>query len=237
MHRPPSPPATGSAWADTVVSALTVSFTAARDPDRAAPMRAYLRDQFPFFGIPAQQVKTAARRATTGLPTPTEADLRAVALACWDRPEREYQYAACQLLIRHARICSAAFIDTAHTLITTKSWWDTVDLLAAHLVGTLVDRHPELTATMDAWITDDNLWLARTALLHQLRYGDRTDARRLFDYCTARAADQDFFIRKAIGWALRQYSRTAPTAVRAYLDTHSAALSPLSLREASRHLT
>jgi 3-methyladenine DNA glycosylase AlkD len=111
-----------------------------------------------------------------------------------------------------------------------------VDTLAAHTVGPLVAAHPVLVATMDAWVTDENMWLARTAILHQLRYKERTDADRLFRYCTLQAGHRDFFIRKAIGWALRDYARTNPDAVRRYVDEHRSILAPLSIREASKHL-
>ena len=89
---------------------------------------------------------------------------------------------------------------------------------------------------MDAWSADDDMWLIRTAILHQLHYGDQTDTTRLFDYCTRQAGHPDFFVRKAIGWALRQYARTDPDAVRAYVGAHRDRLSPLSIREATKHL-
>jgi 3-methyladenine DNA glycosylase AlkD len=225
-----------SPLARTVVDRLTTVFPAAADQQRAAAMRAYMRDQFAFLGIPAPQQRLLGREVLAGLPRPTEADLDRVARACWDLPEREYQYFACGWLRRHARICSAAFLDTARHLVVTRPWWDTVDALAAHLVGPLVTHHPELVSTMDEWILDDNLWLARTALLHQLAYKDATDEARLFRYCRLRADHRDFFIRKAIGWALREYARTAPDAVRAFVRTHEARLSPLSVREALKHL-
>lgn len=117
--------------------------------------------------------------------------------------------------------------------MTAKSWWDTVDSLA-HAVGALVLAHPELAAEMDRWIADEDLWLRRVALLHQLDFGAQTDARRLFDYCARSAGETDFFARKAIGWALRQYSKTDPDAVCRFVAEHDAVLSPLSKREALR---
>ncbi|MCB1188785.1 DNA alkylation repair protein, partial [bacterium] len=112
----------------------------------------------------------------------------------------------------------------------------TVDTLAALVVGPMVTRHPQLTAVMDEWIADENLWVARTAILHQLKYGKATDTDRLFAYCAAQAGHPDFFIRKAIGWALRQYARTDPGAVRRFVANHRDELSPLSIREATKHL-
>ena len=219
---------------DAFLTRLTESFEAARDPDRAPAMRAYMRDQFPFLGIAAPAQQSLVRAALKGLPAPTEDELTTIALACWERPEREYQYAACFVLRRYVKRCSAGFLPTARTLITTKSWWDTVDALAAHTVGPLVAAHPELVTVMDEWIVDDNLWVARTALLHQLRYGAATDEERLFAYCTRQAGHPDFFIRKAIGWALREYARTNPDAVRDFVARIP--LSPLSTREALKHL-
>ncbi|WP_205862608.1 DNA alkylation repair protein [Planosporangium thailandense] len=222
--------------ARTVLDRLGAVFGTAADAAQAGPMRAYMRDQFAFLGIPTPQRRTLSREVLAGLPRPGEDDLRATALACWELSEREYQYFACDWLIRHAGACSPAFLDTARALITTKSWWDTVDALAAHLVGAIVARYPEASATMDAWVRDENLWLARTAILHQLRYRERTDAERLFRYCLARAAHGDFFIRKAIGWALREYARIDPDRVRAFVRAHERVLSPLSVREALKHI-
>jgi len=219
-----------------LVPRLVAIYGAAADESKAGPMRAYMRDQFPFLGIPSPARRLLNREVLAGLPRPAERDLRDGALACWALREREYQYFACDWLRRHAGVCSAGFLMTARTLITTKSWWDTVDPLADHLVGRIVDNHPAAVSTMDEWLVDDDIWLARTAILHQLSYQERTDADRLFRYCLARADHRDFFIRKAIGWALRQYARTDPAAVRSFVDAHDRVLSPLSVREATKHL-
>jgi len=141
---------------------------------------------------------------------------------CWRMPEREYQYFACGLLRRHARVLKPGFLSVARTLVTTKPWWDTVDALAAHTVGPMVARHPELLATMDEWAVEEDLWLVRTAILHQLTYKEATDAKRLFHYCSQQAGHPDFFVRKAIGWALREYAKTDPAEVRAFVHAHEA---------------
>ncbi|MFB9239070.1 DNA alkylation repair protein [Plantactinospora siamensis] len=225
-----------SSLADTVMTRLTTAYGEARDPERALAMSTYMRGLFPFLGIPAPAQRTLSRTVLAGLDAPTEADLRAVAVACWDLPEREFQYFACGYLRRHAPVCSADFLATARFLVSTKPWWDTVDSLAAHLVGPLVRRHPELSAAMDEWIADRDLWVVRSALLHQLTFKEATDERRLFAYCAARADHPDFFIRKAIGWALREYARSAPEVVRRYVAANRSRLSPLSVREATKHL-
>jgi 3-methyladenine DNA glycosylase AlkD len=198
-------------------------------------MAAYMRDQFPFLGIPSPQLRQIMREAP--LPKPTEAQLREVVLELWELPEREFQYAACVHLRRHVKVCGPGFVDVTRHLIVTKPWWDTVDTLASHTVGPLVTANPELVATMDAWIDDENMWLARTALLHQLGYKGATDAPRLFRYCEKQFDHRDFFIRKAIGWALREYAWTDPEAVRAFVHSNEGALSGLSRREALKNIS
>jgi 3-methyladenine DNA glycosylase AlkD len=218
------------------MSRLGDRFAAAADPVRAVAMKAYMRDQFDFVGLPSPALRAITRTALAGLPAPDEDDLREIALACWARPEREYQYVACDYLRSHVRVPGPDFLTVTRTLITTKSWWDTIDPLATRFVGDLVRRHPPLIASMDDWSTDDNRWLVRTAILFQLHYGEATGTERLFDYCGRQAGHPDFFVRKAIGWALRHYARTDPSAVRAFVDRNRAVLSPLSVREATKHL-
>jgi 3-methyladenine DNA glycosylase AlkD len=206
------------------------------DPVRAMATRAYMRDQFPYLGFSRPVQRRLSREVLSGSGKPTEADLVDLALGCWALDEREYQYFAMDVLRRYIGLCGADFIGTARTLITTRPWWDTVDELAAQVVGPLVARFPVLVKTMDAWIADADMWLVRTAILHQNGYKSATDADRLFAYCAAQAAHRDFFVRKAIGWALREYARTDPAAVRDFVAEHRAGLSGLSIREALKHL-
>jgi 3-methyladenine DNA glycosylase AlkD len=215
---------------------LRERFEEARDPDRAAGAVAYMRNRYPFYGIPAPTQRVIGRDVTAGMTPPSEDDLRDVALACWDRPEREWQYFACGFLRRHVRVAEPAFLTTVERLITSKSWWDTVDTLASHTVGGLVRAHPELAAVMDRWVASDDIWLARTAILHQLGSKAATDVDRLFAYCLRRASDREFFVRKAIGWALREYSKTDDAAVRAFVRDHHDELSGLSRTEALKWL-
>ena len=225
-----------SRTAAAIVTRLPAAYESAADPERAVPMAAYMRDRFPFLGIAAPTQKRLFREVMTGVDKPDERDLRSVSSICWRMDEREYQYFACMLLRRHLRVCGPGFLTVARHLVTTKPWWDTVDTLAAHTVGPLVARHPELVATMDEWVVDDDLWLVRTAILHQLTYKEATDADRLFRYCRRQAGHTDFFVRKAIGWALREYARTEPDAVRAFVHANASRLAGLSVREATKHL-
>ncbi len=219
--------------ADTIVGRLTAAFAAAADPDRAPAMAAYMRGRFPFLGIPTPVRRLLGREVLAGLDAPGPPDWRAVGRACWALPEREYQYFGADYACRYAAVGD---LGSARHLIVTRSWWDTVDALAARLVGPLVRADPALLRTVDAWAAGDDVWLARAALLHQLRYREHTDANRLFGYCDQLADRPDFFIRKAIGWALREYARTAPAAVRDYVGSRRGRLSGLSVREAVRNL-
>lgn len=219
-----------------LLNRLELMFDAARDPDRARGTAKYMRNQFTYYGISAPALKEIAREALRGTATPDEPDLKELALACWERDEREWQYFACGYLRRNARHASATFLPTALQLITTKSWWDTVDTLAAHTVGSLVAADPNLRRAMDEWVVSGNIWVARSAILHQLGYKHSTDADRLFEYSLRRSGDKEFFIRKAIGWALREYSKTDPAAVRDFVSSNDERLSGLTKREALKRI-
>lgn len=222
--------------ATAVVDAIRVAFEPHRDPVRAPRMAAYMRDQFPFLGIPTPQRRRLQREALRPLGRLDAATAIAAAHQLWALPEREYQYAAVELLTAAAAQLDAPALSDVRTFVETKSWWDTVDALAANVAGPLVRRHG-LATHMDAWVRSDNYWVARTAILHQLHAKEQTDAARLFGYCLARAADREFFLRKAIGWALREYSKTDPDVVRAFIAAHKAELSPLSRREGMLWIT
>ncbi len=221
-----------------VVDRLRSAFETEADAEWAVGAAAYMRSQFPFLGVRTPARRRLAKVALAGLPTLsqshlTESRLAATARALWQQPEREFQYAGCDLLAKHITVTGPGFIEVVHELVVTKAWWDTVDTLAAHAAGPLVRRHPQLTAAMDDWIRSDDIWVARTALLHQLTFGVDTDGDRLFEHCRLRAGDSEFFIRKAIGWALRTYAAHEPDRVAEFLlDTPS--LSPLSIREATK---
>lgn len=149
-----------------VVQRLQLAFEPHRDVVKARAMSAYMRDRFPFLGIPSPERRAIQRTAVAFLRRPAELDLAAACDALWRLPEREFQYAALDLLTGNIRRCGPDFIATAHELITTKSWWDTVDALASRVVGPLVLASPGLATTMDGWVEDPNLWLRRTAILH-----------------------------------------------------------------------
>ncbi|MGL5889319.1 MAG: DNA alkylation repair protein, partial [Bacteroidia bacterium] len=157
-----------------------------------------------------------------------------VALLLWKEPERELHYFAMELLEKQASKAPENRLKIYEKLITSNSWWDTVDFISPHLCGVHFRKYPHLcNPAIERWINSNNIWLQRSAILFQLGYKKETNQEMLFDVCSRLAAEPDFFIRKAIGWALRQYARTVPAAVKLYVQ--KAPLSALSRKEALKH--
>ncbi|MEM7274371.1 MAG: DNA alkylation repair protein [Actinomycetota bacterium] len=218
------------------VDELRGALEAMAEPDRVEPMTAYMRNQFDFLGVPSPAARLASKPFLAAGRDADAAALIDFVDRCWEQPEREFQYVACMMLRKWIRHLGPANLTDLERYIVTRSWWDTVDSLAAWSVGPLVRANPSLVEVMDRWIDDENIWLARTAILHQLSYKADTDADRLFAYAERRAEDTEFFIRKAIGWALRQYARQQPDEVRSFVAANQDRLSGLTRREALKHL-
>lgn len=214
---------------------LHAALTARANPEQAVHMAAYMRDRFPFLGIKTPQRRALLRVFLRTQGTPAIDELPAIVRDLWQLPEREFQYCAADLLKRLKNTLPAAYITELAYLITTKSWWDTVDVLAAHPVGAIFARFPDVGAeTIAAWRRADDFWLRRTTLLCQLRYKNDTDAELLFSLIRDNLDDDEFFIQKAIGWALREYSKVNATAVTRFVA--ATPLAPLSKREALKWL-
>lgn len=207
------------------------------DPEAAVAMQAYMLDQFPFLGIRAQARRDAVRALVK--PARSAAELLALAEALWALPQREFHYTAVDLLAKHHKQLDTQALPRLLKLVQRNAWWDTVDGLAG-VVGDILlqarSSDPGIQRHADAWLQHKNLWVRRVALLHQLGWREQTDVQRLFRYALALGDEKDFFIRKAIGWALRDYARTDPQAVGAFLDQHAEQLSGLTVREAGKHL-
>lgn len=220
-----------------LVHNLQATLEPQRDPTRAAAMAAYMKDLFPFLGLPSPERVALSRPLLKAAKPYADAPfLHQVALSLWELPEREYQYAAIELLALYPKQATSATLKVVEHLITHKSWWDSIDPLASKVLGRMIGRFPGWLEVMDEWSTHSNFWLRRTAILYQRGYRDHTDAQRLFRYCLANASDREFFIRKAIGWALREYSKVNPEAVRSFIGQHQNQLSPLSIREGSKYI-
>ncbi|HAC0645338.1 TPA_asm: DNA alkylation repair protein [Listeria monocytogenes] len=215
------------------MTAIQTLFRANCSLTDAPPMEAYMKNQFTFLGIRAGERKklVAAYLKENGEPQ----DVLGFTIALFAEEEREFQYVAIDLLTRYGKKQPSEAIKVYEQLIVTKSWWDTVDGLAGTVVSNHFKLYLELIPTYnEAWINGDNIWLARTAILFQLKYKEKTNVDLLFSNCEKWLDSKEFFIQKAIGWALRQYAKVDSEAVRQFVNSHS--LAPLSRREALKHI-
>jgi 3-methyladenine DNA glycosylase AlkD len=219
----------------TIAHTLIQTFGQHASDAQADAMAQYMRHQFSFFGIaaPARKILTTniLKPLTRHLPFDAlEPEIRQL----WLAPERECQYAAIEILERYRKNIPDTALPFLQWLITEKSWWDTVDSIASHLVGFYFQQYPQQIApTIDAWLASENLWLQRTCLIFQLRYRHQTDVALLLRNIEYLKSHKDFFIQKAIGWSLRQYARENPQTVLDFLAQHQD-LSNLSKREATK---
>jgi 3-methyladenine DNA glycosylase AlkD len=156
-------------------------------------------------------------------------------MACWEQPEREFQYFAMALVGQHLDLVKRNDFHLYHHMITNHSWWDTVDMVSSHGVGNHLSRFPDLQDELHKqWLHSENMWLQRTMMLYQLKYKSKTDTGRLRANILHCCTSDEFFIQKAIGWALREYSKTDATWVEKFIRTHE--LKPLSRREGMKWL-
>jgi 3-methyladenine DNA glycosylase AlkD len=219
----------------TYTRAIQSLFTTHADPLAAIPMKRYMRDQFEYLGIKIPQLRALLKEHIDEHGLPEEAELGTIVHELWALPQREFQYAVDILLGKLEEKLPPDFIGTLEYLLITKSWWDTVDGLAAGPVGEQFKRYPEVRkACLSKWRGSDNMWLRRTTLLFQLNYKAETDFELLCALIRENLGSKEFFINKAIGWALRQYTRVDPQGVRAFVA--ATPLHPLSAREALKWL-
>jgi 3-methyladenine DNA glycosylase AlkD len=210
--------------------------SAEADPERAAKMAAYMKTDMPFYGVSSPARRKIVKQLNRFAPG-TNDEYRSQVSALWEQPHREEKYVSIDWARRHRTFITFENIDLYERMISEGAWWDLVDDIAANLVGTVartdLDR---MRPVLERWLTGDDLWLRRTVIICQLKSREQTDTALLFDACERTAHETDFFIRKAIGWALRQHSKIDPNAVRDFVEAHRAELSGLSLREATKHL-
>jgi 3-methyladenine DNA glycosylase AlkD len=212
---------------------------AASDPTKAAGMQAYMKSTMPYHGVSSPQVDVICKKVFEEHPFPTCDEWRAAILELWRGAHyREERYAAIRLvsLKRHRQCWSPDLMPMLEEMIMSGAWWDYVDALA-QVVGELLRSHPKkIRPLMRAWSTDANLWKRRVSIICQLSFKRDTDLKLLYANIEPNLPDRDFFIRKAIGWALRQYAWTDPKEVARYVREHEAQLSGLSRREALKNI-
>lgn len=199
-------------------------------------MAAYMRTSQPFHGVQRPGLDQLAREVLKRFSCADRAAYEGNTLALWQLPHREEQYLAIRWA-RQKKWIGPESLPLYERLIREGKWWDFVDEIASHLVGGALGKaRAEVEPVLDRWIADPDMWIRRAAVLAQLRLGRNTDPQQLFRYVLLLAPEREFFLRKAVGWALREYSKTDPEAVVAFLRRRRARLSPLSLREAAKHL-
>lgn len=207
------------------------------DPARAVQQRAYMKGQFEFFGVATPAARKAAKSVLDDLKGVV--DWEFVEL-CWQAPQRELQHTAADHLRGNAKHLSSADLPRIAGYIQAKSWWDSVDHLAQTVSVVVRSDGPAgdtvAKNTVREWAKHENLWLRRMSIICQLDSKAKTDTELLTEVIEANLGSKEFFINKAIGWALRQFARTDPDWVRSFLKARKEMLSPLSTREAGKHL-
>ena len=214
---------------------------AVADPNKAPQQQAYMKSEMPYLGVVMPVQRKIARAVFKAHPLPDPASWRHVVLEIWRNAKfREERYSAMELAGSSAyhQWLTMDAMPMLDELIVTGAWWDYVDTIAINLVGhILAANHSQLTPEMTRWARDDDLWRRRTSILAQLKFKARTDEALLFYAIESSMDSSEFFLRKAIGWALREYSKTHPTVVARYIGKHDQQLSPLSKREGLKVLS
>lgn len=215
------------------VEELVKELKAVANPDDAVAMKAYMKNKFEFLGV-----KTPARRklakAFFKQHTDSVIDWNFINEA-WNNPYRELQYTALYYLEIRKKLLTPSDFSRLKKLAQTKSWWDTIDFLD-RLVGSIIARFPETKEIILAWSCDEVIWLRRLAIDHQLLRKEETDTELLENILVSNLGQTEFFINKAIGWALRDYSKTNPDWVRDFIERYRAEMVALSIREGSKYL-
>lgn len=223
----------------SLVEAVRAGLAELADPRRAPEMRRYMKSEMPYRGVPAPARRVLGARLFAEHPLSDVEAWRTAVLTLWRGAEyREERYLAIDLTghRRYAAWQTPALMPLYEELVVTGAWWDYVDAVASKRVGSLLRAFPsELTPMMLAWSRSDDLWKRRTSIICQLGSKAATDTDLLAACIEANLGDRDFFVRKGIGWALRQFARVEPGWVRTFVHEHPT-LSPLSTREATKHL-
>lgn len=207
------------------------------DSEKARAMQAYMKTDMPFYGVQSSERKRILARIVAWCAPGDQAEYESLVLALWSQPHREEKYLAQGVATAHKRFIVPGSLPMCQRMIAEGSWWDFVDEVATHMVRPVVVDFPEETwPVVEGWIDHEVMWFRRAAIICQIGAKGATDTERLFGFCAARAHETEFFIRKAIGWALREYAKTDPRAVAGFAIAHRDDLSGLSFREATKHI-
>ena len=218
------------------IKSLQKAFLKSADPSIAEGQSAYMKNLFPFHGIKTDLRRKITKDHFNSYSLLDEKTLYEIVYELWLLPQREYQYTAVELIHFHRKIYSIHTIECIEYCITHKSWWDTVDALNTLGAGIYFEKFPAgIKEITGRWNASTNMWLNRSSLLFQLKYKSNTDPALLSSYIINLSASKEFFIRKAIGWILREYAKTDPGWVKKFVAQHS--ISSLSSREALKNIS
>lgn len=222
-------------WDRMYIDRLRNALKKMENKEEAEKMKQYMRGQFEYFGLRAPVMKDTFKSFIQENGLPAHNDLYFFLKEAWAMPEREMQMAGLSIADKLKKEMTQQDIEWIEYIIVNKSWWDTVDHIAKHIAGYYFSKFPEQIHTVtERWIASQNIWLMRSAILFQLGYKDRTDKERLAHIIKETKYEQDFFIRKGIGWALREYAKVNPDWVWDFV--HIEELSPLSYKEAIKNI-
>lgn len=217
------------------VKDLRILLAAHTDVPTAEWSRAYLKDQFELFGIKAPLRRALFKQFMAENTPPQYNDLSDLVWELWLEPEREFQYFAIEILEKYKKVWTEDMIDLFEKIIVTKSWWDSVDYISSALVSIYFKKYPQqIKPVTERWMASGNMWLQRVSIIFQLTYRKQTDTELMFNYMRQLTHSKEFFIQKAIGWALRQHARTDADLVRDFVENTK--MAPLSKREALKHI-
>jgi 3-methyladenine DNA glycosylase AlkD len=205
------------------------------EPARAVSVKAYMKNQFEFFGMPMAERRAVCKEYMKRHSIQNQQDLEVIVEELWMLPEREFQYFGIELMAFYKKLWQVSIINLLEYCIVNKSWWDTVDFLASECTGKyFLLFSGQITPITGKWNVSDNIWLQRSSLLFQKSYKKATDTQLLSKYILHLSGSKEFFVQKAIGWMLREYAKTNPAWVVDFVNTHT--LPALSKREAMKHL-
>lgn len=218
------------------ITELETEFKAKQHSENAEPMAKYMKNLFPFFGIKTDERRTIFKSICKKYQTEIDTNTRTIGWELFQKKERELQYCGIEILIKNLKkkyvIEDIVWIEK---LLITNSWWDSVDTISKFILGDYLQQFPSEIPTVVAQFSNaDNIWLNRSVILFQLGYKSQTDFNLLQSLCTKHSNSNEFFIRKAIGWALREYAKTDPNMVRDFVTKTN--LKPLSKKEALKNI-
>lgn len=216
-----------------LIEILEVEFTKGANRTIAAGQKAYMRNQFDFYGIKSPERRIIEKPFIAKKFLPKKSEIDTIIRELWLKPQRDFQYFAQELLFKYVKKLEVEDIYLLEFMIITKSWWDTVDFIAYKLAGGYFRLYPDqISKVIERWLNSGNIWLQRSALLFQLKHKKELDKELLAHIINSLIGSKEFFINKAIGWILREYSRTDPNWVIQFSEKTN--LSSLSRREALR---